>query len=101
MSGTRSEDCWASARHLPIVCTMRDICESVIVDRDGLRVERDGLRMEVSRLRAKSNSDDVTIAELHAMNLALSERVAGQAEILSQRAERTTADDLRDGEGEG
>ena len=101
MSGTRSEDCWASARHLPIVCTMRDICESVIVDRDGLRVERDGLRMDVSRLRAKSNSDDAEIAMLRGLVDSLSERVAGQAEILSQRAERTTADDLRDGEGEG
>jgi hypothetical protein len=66
---------------------MRRTCESVGLERDALRVEVAGLRSEVARL--------------HAMNLALSERCTGQAEILSKRAERTTADDLRDGEGEG
>jgi hypothetical protein len=66
---------------------MRRTCEAVGLERDALRVEVAGLRSEVARL--------------HAMSLALSERVAGQAEILSQRAERTPADDLRDGDGDG
>jgi len=66
---------------------MRRTCEAVGLERDALRVEVEGLRSEIARL--------------HAMNLALSERCTGQAEILSQRAERSKADDLRNGEGEG
>ncbi len=87
MSGTRSEQCWAAARHLSVICPMRTQCEATTMERDALRVEVDGLRSEVARL--------------HAMNLALSERCTGQAEILTKRAERTSADELRDGEGEG
>ena len=87
VSGHRSEDCWAASRHLPVICPMRTTCEAVSLERDALRVEVEGLRSEVARL--------------HAMNLALAERCTGQSEALTIRAERTTADDLRDGEGEG
>jgi hypothetical protein len=87
VSGHRSETCWAAARHLPVICPMRTQCEAVSLERDALRVEVDGLRSEIVRL--------------HAMNLATTGQCIGQAEILTKRAERTSADDLRDGEGEG
>ena len=80
MSGHRSEQCWAASRHLPVACPLRETCEATTRERDALRSE---------------------VARLHAMNLALAERCTGQSEALTIRAERTTADDLRDGEGEG
>jgi len=122
VSGYRSEKCWAAQRHLLDVCPMRRTCEAVGLERDALRVANAGkdatIEMlerslseaydevqlsfrEITKLREKSEADDATIARLHAMNLALSERCTGQAEILTQRAERSKADDLRDGEGEG
>lgn len=66
---------------------MRRTCEAVGLERDALRVEVAGLRCEIALLRGLVDS--------------LSERVAGQAELLTQRAERTPADDLRDGDGDG
>ena len=87
MSGYRSEDCWAGTRYLPVICEVRQTCAAVTLERDALRVANAGKDAEIARLRALVDS--------------LSERVAGQEEILTQRAERTTADDLRDGEGEG
>ena len=87
VSGHRSEQCWAAQRHLPDVCPMVRTCEATTLERDALRVEVAGLRCEIALLRGLVDS--------------LSERVAGQAEILTQRAERSQADDLRDGEGEG
>ena len=122
VSGYRSEKCWAEQRHLPDVCPMRRTCEAVGMERDALRVANAGkdatIEMlerslseaydevqlssrEIDRLREKSETDDREIATLHRLVESLSERVAGQAEILTQRAERSKADDLRDGEGEG
>lgn len=62
---------------------MRRTCEAVGLERDALRVEVFGLHCEVAGLRAE-------VERLHAMNLTLSERVAGQAELLTQQAENPT-----------
>lgn len=71
MSAARSE-CWADRRHLSIVCPMRETCEATTLERDALRVE-------VAMLRKLANGLTLELIE----------------------ADRTTADDLRDGEGEG
>ena len=79
MSAARSE-CWAAERHLAVACPLRETCQATTR-------ERDGLMAEVVRLRSLIDG--------------MAERIAGQSELLTKRAERTTADDLRDGDGEG
>jgi hypothetical protein len=71
VSAARSE-CWAASRHLAVACPLRETCEATTRERDALRVE-------VALLRKLANGLTLELIE----------------------AERSTADDLRDGDGEG
>jgi hypothetical protein len=80
---------------------MRRTCEAVGLERDALRVANDGKDAEIARLRERAERYDAEIETLRGIVYSLSLRVANQSELLTKRAERTTADELRDGEGEG
>lgn len=75
MSAARSK-CWADERRLPVICPARDLCTVIAADRDSLLAINQTQRIELARLR-------------------------GIIDGMAERAERTPADDLRDGDGEG